>query len=94
MDQTAKYRRLPTSHPTPLDAVRLRILRQADETLAEVEWPENPLTVAGNYVYPTNVPLALERALDVRENYRFKEVVIILDDPESWNEDWGILVDF
>jgi hypothetical protein len=92
MSAIAKYRRMHRSDPTPANAVRLIISRTGNETVAEVEWPENSLTVAGDYVYPTYVPLALERAEDVRSNYRFAEIVVIIEDPSTWEDEWGILV--
>ncbi|MBA8879127.1 hypothetical protein [Phyllobacterium myrsinacearum] len=91
MVQTAKYRRLLPGHPIPPDAVRIRIFQERGTTVAEVEWPSNELTNAGDYFYATHVPLAFERALDVQENYGFKEIVVILDEPVSWDDKWGVL---
>ncbi len=59
--------------------------------LAEVEWPENSLTNKGDYFYATPVPLTLERALDVKNNYGFAEVVVIIDNLELWNDAWGTI---
>jgi hypothetical protein len=92
MDQNAKYRRLLKDDDTPVDAVRLRIIEQDGRLLAEVEWPENSHTNAGDYFYATPVPLAIERALDIKDNYGFKEIVIFIDDLELWNNAWGTVI--
>ncbi|WP_187277118.1 hypothetical protein [Phyllobacterium endophyticum] len=39
----------------------------------------------------THVPLSFERALDVKENYGFSEIVIVIDDDGLWNSEWGQL---
>ena len=92
MDRNAKYRRLRSWDDTPVNAVRLRIIQKAGRPLAEVEWPENSLTDKGDYFYATPVPLALERAIDVKDNYGFREIVIIIDDLALWNEAWGTVI--
>jgi hypothetical protein len=40
----------------------------------------------------TPIPLAFERALDVKDNYGFNEIVIIIDDLELWNDAWGPVI--
>jgi hypothetical protein len=92
MDRNAKYRRLLGGDSTPIDAVRIRLIVEQGEVVAEVEWPENGLTGEGDYFYATYVPLALERALDVKENYGFHEIVVVLEDERLWNPAWGQLV--
>ncbi|WP_271894198.1 hypothetical protein [Candidatus Phyllobacterium onerii] len=92
MDRNAIYRRLHSGDDTPVDTVRLRIIEKDGRPLAEVEWPENSLTNKGDYFYATPVPLALERAIDVRDNYGFREIVIIIDDLTLWNEAWGTVI--
>lgn len=92
MRQTAHYKRLSSTDPTPVDAVRLRIFRDSYETVAEVEWPENDLTDAGDYFYATPVEVALERALDVQRNYKFREIVVVIDEVELWDDGWGVLL--
>ncbi|MBB3149586.1 hypothetical protein FHS21_006040 [Phyllobacterium trifolii] len=92
MDRNATYRRLLKEDDIPLDAVCIRVIQKDGRPLAEVEWPENTLTNKGDYFYATPVPLALERALDVRDNYGFREIVIIIDDLALWNEAWGTVI--
>jgi hypothetical protein len=92
MDRNATYRRLLKEDVTPVDAVRIRIIEKGGRPLAEVEWPENSLTNKGDYFYATPIPLALERALDVKDNYGFREIVIVIDDLELWNEAWGTVI--
>lgn len=91
MEATARFRRLSSWDSIPNDAVRIRVLTNGDGRVAEVEWPENDLTVAGDYFYPTYVPLAIERAVDVKEHYGFSEIVVIVDDLQLWDEEWGEL---
>jgi hypothetical protein len=92
MDRNATYRRLLENEDTPVDAVRLRITEKDGRPLAEVEWPENSLTNAGDYFSATPIPLALERAHDVKDNYGFSEIVIIIDDLQLWNSAWGTVL--
>jgi hypothetical protein len=92
MDRNATYRRLLNNEDTPDDAVRLRIIEKDGRPLAEVEWPENSLTNAGDYFYATPIPLALERAHDVKDNYGFSEIVIIIDDLQLWKNAWGTVL--
>jgi hypothetical protein len=92
MRQAAQYKRLSSSDPIPVDAVRLRIFEESQKTVAEVEWPINDLTDAGDYFYATPVEVALERALDVQENYKFQETVVIIDDLRLWDDGWGTLL--
>jgi hypothetical protein len=92
MDRNAQYRRLLTKDDTPIDAVCIRVIEEGGRVLAEVEWPENRLTNKGDYFYTTPVPLALERALDVKDNYGFAEVVVVIDDDRLWNVAWGTLI--
>lgn len=91
MEAINSFRRLRSSNDTPDDAVRIRVFTNAEGTVAEVEWPANDKTDAGDYFYATYVPLALERALDVKENYGFAEIVVILDDLSLWRPAWGQL---
>jgi hypothetical protein len=86
-----KYRYFTSDQHKPIDAVKVVISQKENIILADVEWPSNTKTDAGDYLYPTNVPLALERAVDVWENYGFAEIVVIIDDVELWGSSWGIL---
>jgi hypothetical protein len=92
MDRNAKYRRLLSVDDTPIDAVCIRVIEEGGRPLAEVEWPENSFTNKGDYFYATPVPLAVERALDVKDNYGFAEVVVVIDDDRLWNVAWGTLI--
>lgn len=92
MRQTAHFRRFSSTDPIPNDAVRLRIFQDSYKTVAEVEWPTNALTDAGDYFYATPVEIALERALDVQQNYKFREMVVVIDDTALWDEKWGVLL--
>ncbi|MDR6636236.1 hypothetical protein J2X72_005050 [Phyllobacterium sp. 1468] len=92
MERTAKYRRLLSRDDIPIDAVCIRVIEKDGRTLAEVEWPENHFTIKGDYFYPTPVPLAIERALDVKDNYGFREVVVIIDNDQLWDDAWGSLI--
>jgi hypothetical protein len=92
MRQTARYKRLLSTDPIPDDVVRLRIFQQSNEPVAEVEWPQNDLTDSGDYFYATPVDTALERALDVQQNYKFRDIVVIIDDLQLWYDSWGILL--
>jgi hypothetical protein len=91
MRQTARYKRLSSTDPIPDDVVRLRIFQELDKTVAEVEWPINDLTDAGDYFYATPVEVAIERALDVQQNYKFEETIVIIDDLKLWDNSWGVL---
>ncbi|MDB5561002.1 MAG: hypothetical protein JWN11_420 [Hyphomicrobiales bacterium] len=75
------------------NVVTVKIAIEAGVMVAEVIWPANAGTAAGDYFYPTHVPLALERAEDVRDNYGFRAVVVWIEDASLWDEQWGILVD-
>jgi hypothetical protein len=94
MRQTAQYKKLSSTDPIPDDVVRLRIFQESDRTVAEVEWPGNELTNAGDYFYATPVEIALERAMDVQQNYKFRETIVIIDDIALWDSDWGILIPY
>jgi hypothetical protein len=78
---------------SPDNAVVVRIIATTGGVLAEVSWPANSETAAGDYFYPTHVPVALERADDVRENYGFRAVVILIENVSLWDNEWGILVE-
>jgi hypothetical protein len=92
MDRNAKYRRFLSRDSIPIDAVRIRIIEEDTRVVAEVKWPENELTDKGDYFYATHIPLSFERALDVKENYDFSEIIIVIDDDRMWKSEWGELV--
>jgi hypothetical protein len=73
--------------------VTVKIVIVAGDVAAEVIWPANRLTAAGDYLYATHVPLALERAQDVRQNYGFRAVVILIEDRSLWDDVWGTLIE-
>ncbi|HEV7719170.1 MAG TPA: hypothetical protein VGO70_09375 [Arsenicitalea sp.] len=75
------------------NVVTVKIVVAAGDVAAEVIWPANNLTGAGDYLYATHVPLALERAHDVCQNYGFRAVVILIEDRSLWNDVWGILIE-
>ncbi len=87
-----QFCRLRSGESTPDNAVRIRVIANGERTVAEVEWPQNHKTDAGDYFYATYVPLAIERAIDAKENYGFAEIVVIVDDIELWDAEWGELV--
>lgn len=60
---------------------------------AEVTWPANPSTPGGDYLYPTTVPLALDRARDVMGNHGFERVLVVLPEGLDWDLAWGELVE-
>lgn len=74
------------------DHVQVIVSRTEDGIVADVIWPSNASTDGGTYLYATYVPVALERAEDVRQNYGFAAVVVIIDDPALWDPAWGTLV--
>jgi hypothetical protein len=74
------------------DLVKVIVSRGDTGVVAEVVWPANDRTDAGDYLYPTYVPLSLERAEDVRQNYGFAEVVVVIDDLAMWDPEWGELL--
>ena len=75
------------------DAVIVKFSGSPDGPLAEVAWPGNDLTPPGDYLYPTGVPLALDRARDVMTHYGFSRIAVLLPAGFSWNAVWGDLVD-
>lgn len=79
------------SHDDHENLVRLIVTRGDEGVVADVVWPPNERTDGGDYLYPTYVPLALERAEDVRQNYGFAEVVVVIDDLALWDPAWGNL---
>ncbi|MET0746831.1 MAG: hypothetical protein ABWY49_01445 [Rhizobium sp.] len=91
MPDPIRLRRL-NFHDDHHDIVRLIVSSGDGGVVADVVWPANALTDGGDYLYPTYVPLALERAEDVRQNYGFSEVAVIIDDPALWDPAWGQLV--
>jgi hypothetical protein len=85
------FKRYAHAQDVPATAVRL-VLREVDgQVVADVEWPANTLTDGGNYLYPTDVPLAIERADDVCDHYGLTEVAVVTGDPHLWNPAWGYL---
>jgi len=86
------FHRYARSQDVPNTAVRLILRVIEDSVVADVEWPANAETGGGNYLYPTYVPLAIERAEDVRAHYGFIEVAVVTGNPDFWNEAWGRLV--
>jgi hypothetical protein len=87
------FRRFTSAQKVPDDVVKVVIFVSDGNAVAEVAWRANALTDGGDYLYPTIVPLALERAEDVRENYNFGEVVVVIDDVTLWDGIWGRLED-
>lgn len=92
MSDPIRLRRL-NAHDGHDNLVRMIVSRGDDGVVADVVWPANEQTDGGDYLYATYVPLALERAEDVRQNYGFAEVVVIIEDPSLWDPDWGDLIE-
>jgi hypothetical protein len=75
------------------DVVTVKIVIVGNHVAAEVIWPANAATPAGDYLYATHVPLALERAQDVQKNYGFRAVVVVVEDRSLWDDGWGTLIE-
>ena len=88
---TATFAWAQTGRGDP-DAVTVTVSLSGDRVVADVAWPANAETLGGDYLYPTNVPLALGRALDVQDHYGFARVVVLLADVSIWEPDWGTLI--
>lgn len=91
MSDPIRLRRL-NSDDDHRNLVRMIISRGDQGVVADVYWPANERTDGGDYLYPTYVPLALARAEDVRQNYGFAEVVVVIEDLALWDATWGELL--
>jgi len=76
----------------PPDAVLVTISLRHGAPLADVAWPSAPDTPGGDYLYPTAVPLALDRARDLIAQYGFERILIVLAPGAVWDPAWGDLV--
>jgi uncharacterized protein YkuJ len=93
MTHIAKYKRITSLSYENNDAVKVFVFENNGETVADIFWSENDQTGAGSYLYATYVPLALERANDVKQNYGFAEVVVVIENLDLWNVEWADLID-
>ncbi|PSH64012.1 hypothetical protein CU103_13240 [Phyllobacterium sophorae] len=93
MTHFAKYKRFTLDSYENNDAVKVFVFENGGKTVADIFWDENGQTGAGTYLYATYVPVALERAEDVRQNYGFAKVIVIIENLDLWDADWGDLID-
>lgn len=93
MAHIAKYKRITSRIHENNDAVKVFVFDNDGKTVADIFWSENDRTGAGSYLYATYVPLALERAEDVKQNYGFVEVIVVIENLDLWSVEWGDLID-
>ena len=76
----------------PPDAVVVSIWRSLGRVVGDVVCTHCP--AAGDYLvpdFPRPVPVALERAEEVRTQCWLHRVVIAIADPSLWKAEWGSL---
>lgn len=89
-----RFERLQPDAAPPADAVVVTLWRATGRTVADVVCTSDCL--AGDLSiaeFPRPVPLALERAEEMRRLCNLSRVVVALDDPSLWRQQWGELVD-
>ena len=87
------YRRVHPDH-IPESAVIVSLWRATGRTVADIVCTSCPK--ADEYIvaeFPRPVPIALQRAEELREACGLKEVIVICPDLNLWKPDWGRLVD-
>ncbi|WP_127754189.1 MULTISPECIES: hypothetical protein [unclassified Devosia] len=80
-------------HAAPADAVVVNIWHALGRVVGDVGCAHCPN--ASDYIvpdFPRPVPLALERAEEVRAHCGLARVVIAIDDPSLWKAEWGALL--
>ncbi len=87
------YRRVRPDH-VPESAVIVNLWRATGRTVADIVCTSCPK--ADEYIvaeFPRPVPIALQRAEELREACGLAEVVVVCSDLGLWKADWGRLVD-
>ena len=77
----------------PQDAVVLTVWHSGGRTVADVTCTSCP--GAEDYIvadFPRPVPIALERAEQVRHHCGLQRIAVILTDESLWRSEWGTLV--
>lgn len=84
-----------TANP-PSDAVVVTVWTEGDDVVADASWPprkpriEWEMTPLG---FAVPVPTAIVRAKDAMSIYGFDRIVVMIDDPALWRDEWGVLAD-
>jgi len=90
----ARFDRLQANAAAPADAVVVTLWKATGRTVADVVCPVG--SVCGELSiaeFPRPVPLALERAEEMRKLCNLSRVVISLSDSALWRPQWGDLID-
>ena len=90
----ARFDKLQANEAAPADAVVVTLWKATGRTVADVVCPAD--TVGGELSiaeFPRPVPLALERAEEMRKLCKLSRVVVSLSDSALWRPQWGDLVE-